>query len=120
MLYFDYVLRESPKLVLHKIQCLDNLQRVPLWLLCNDYLMLMPAFSHYIERYLDAMPGEMKCSSPSDEAFLEEKGEETNSNSTHTGESRGASTSKYCRARSGGGNGRVAYSAVRKLEVGTS
>lgn len=88
--------------------------------LCNDYLMLMPAFSHYIQKELDAMPGKIQYSSPSDEAFLKEEGEETSSDSTHTDEGRGASTSKYCRARTGGGNGRVACSAVRKLEVGTS
>ena len=55
-----------------------------------------------------------------DEALLEEEGEETSSNSTHTNEGRSASTSKYCRARTGGCNSRVAYSAVRKLEIGTS
>ena len=55
-----------------------------------------------------------------DEALLKDEGEETSSNSTHTDEGRGASTSKYCRARTGGCNGRVADSAVRKLEVGTS
>lgn len=52
--------------------------------------------------------------------LLEEEGEEAGSNSTHTDEGRGASTSKYRRARTGGCSGRVAYSAVRKLEVGTS
>ena len=55
-----------------------------------------------------------------DEAPLEEEGEETSSNSTHADEGRGASTSKHCRGRTGGCNSRVAYSAVRKLEIGTS
>lgn len=75
--------------------------------------MLMPAFSHYIQKYLGAMPGEIQYLSPSDEVFLEEEGEDTSSNSTHTDEGRGASTSKHCRARTRGCNGRVAYSAVR-------
>ena len=55
-----------------------------------------------------------------DEILLEEEGEEASSNNTHTDEGRGASTSKYCRARTAGCSGRVAYSAVRKLEVRTS
>ena len=59
MLYFNYVLRKSQNLVFHEIQCFDNPQRVPLRSFCNDYLMLMPAFSHYIGRYLDVMPREM-------------------------------------------------------------
>lgn len=54
------------------------------------------------------------------EALSEDEGEETSSNSTHTDEGRGASTSKYCQARTSRCNGRVADSAVRKLEVGTS
>lgn len=55
-----------------------------------------------------------------DEVLLKEEGEEASRNSTHTDEGRGASTCKYCGARTGGCNGRIAYSAVRKLEVGTS
>ena len=57
---FNYVLCKSQNLVLHKIQCLDNLQPIPLWSFCNDYLMLMPAFSHYMQKYLDAMPEEIQ------------------------------------------------------------
>ena len=67
------------------------------------------------------MPCQGKCNSRRHLiSLLEEEGEETNSDSTHTDEGRGASTSKDCRARTCGGNGRVAYSAIRKLEIGTS